>query len=71
MVPRYPDIQVRLHTENPFALVSAVRFALRRSHVDAGEIRRFTEEAFRAEEPSRMRDVCSSWTQVEVVASCC
>lgn len=69
MVPRYPDVQVRLHTENPFALVSAVRLALRRSQVGAGEIRRFTEEAFRSEEPSRMRDVCSSWATVEVVAA--
>ena len=67
MAPRYPQIHVRLHSANPFALVSAVRLALRRSHVDAREIDRFTEEALTSEEPRRMRDVCSSWASVELV----
>ena len=66
MAPRYPDIRIRLHSHNPFALVSAVRQALRRSRVDAGEIDRFTEEALRTEEPGRIRDVCASWASVEV-----
>ncbi len=67
MAPRYPKIQVRLHSANPYALVSAVRQALRHSEVDAGEIDRFTEEALRAEEPTRMREVCTSWADVKVV----
>ena len=66
MAPRYPDIQVRLRSNNPFALISAVRLALRRSHVDPGEISRFTEEALRSEEPQRMRQICSDWAEVEV-----
>lgn len=65
----YPDVQVRLHSRNPFALVSAVRQALRRSHVDHSEIERFTEEALRQPEPERVRDVCSSWAVVELVGS--
>ncbi len=67
MAPRYPRIQVRLHSANPFALVSAVRQALRHSQIDAREIDRFTEEALRDDEPARMRDVCTSWADVEVV----
>lgn len=66
MAPRYPDIQVRLRSNNPFALISAVRQALRRSDVDPGEISRFTEEALRSDEPQRMREICSDWAEVEV-----
>lgn len=66
MTPRYPKIRIRLHSRNPFALVSAVRQGLRRSHVDGREIDRFTEEALRTEEPQRMREVCSAWAAVEV-----
>ena len=65
MTPRYPQIQVRLHSRNPFALVSAVRQGLRRSLVDEREIDRFTEEALQAEQPHRMRAVCSAWATVE------
>ncbi len=68
MAPRYPDIHVRLRSNNPFALVSAVRMALRRSRVDQGEIHRFTEEALANEEPQRMRRICSDWAEVEVTA---
>ncbi len=68
MAPRYPDIQVRLRSNNPFALISAVRQALRRSRVDPGEILRFTEEALRSEEPQRMREICSDWAEVEVTS---
>ncbi len=64
--PRYPDIHIRLRSNNPFALVSAVRLALRRSQVDPGEIHRFTKEALEIEEPQRMRKVCSDWAEVEV-----
>ena len=65
MAPRYPDIHIRLRSNNPFALVSAIRQALRRSHVDPGEIHRFTAEALAHEEPKRMRQVCSDWAEVE------
>lgn len=68
MAPRYPDIHIRLRSNNPFALVSAIRLALRRSRVDPGEIDRFTAEALANEEPQRMRRVCSDWAEVEVMA---
>lgn len=66
MAPRYPQIHVCLRSRNPFALISAVRQALRRSHVDDSEILRFTEEALGQDEPTRMREVCASWAAVEV-----
>jgi hypothetical protein len=67
MPPRYPEIHVRLHSSNPFALISAVRLALRRSRVHVGEIDRFTEEALSSEEPRHMRRVCADWAEVEVL----
>ncbi len=66
MTPRYPEVRVRLHSQNPFALVSAVRLGLRRNHVEDREIDRFTEEALRAEEPDRMREICLAWAAVEL-----
>ena len=68
MSPRYPEIHVELRSRNPYALISAVRLALRRSRVDRGEIFRFTEEALAADEPRRMREVCPSWADVRVTA---
>ena len=68
MAPRYPDIQVRLRSRNPYALISAVRLALRQAHVDEAEVLRFTEEALEEEEPRRMRQVCDSWADVAVAS---
>jgi len=66
IMPRYPDIHVRLHSRNPFALVSAVRAAMRKKRVDDDELRRFTNEAMSREEPDHMVDVCESWAEIEV-----
>lgn len=66
MRPRYPDLQIRLMSENPFALVSAVRLAMRRSRIPPDEIDRFTEEALQTEEPLHMRQVCKTWACVEL-----
>lgn len=66
MPPRYPEIHVRLRSRNPYALVSAVRLALRQARVDEAEVFRFTEEALEAEEPRRMREVCGDWADVGI-----
>ena len=66
MAPRYPDIHVRLNSRNPYALISAVRLALRQAQVDESEVYRFTEEALEVEEPRRMREVCDSWADISV-----
>ncbi len=68
MAPRYPEIHIRLHSDNPFALVSAIRLALRKSRIDQGEIERFTEQALESDEPRKMRRVCSDWAEVEVLS---
>lgn len=66
-MPRYPDIQVCLHSRNPLAMVSAVRSALRSADVDACEIRRFSEQALADEEPNHVRSVCDEWAAIEVL----
>ncbi len=68
MAPRYPDIHVRLHSQNPYALISAVRLALRQAQVDESEVFRFTEEALEVEEPRHMRAVCDSWADISVTS---
>lgn len=68
MSPRYPEIHVELRSRNPYALISAVRLALRRSRIDRSEIFRFTEEALADEEPRRMRQVCDHWADVRITA---
>ena len=64
MPPRYP-VSVRLHTENPLAVVSATRYALRRAGTDRREIERFTEEAIAAEDHQRLLSLCREWVWVE------
>jgi len=61
MSPRYPDLQVSLRTENPLALVSATRLALRRAGKDRGEIERFTENALSSTDP---RGTCSRYVRL-------
>ena len=64
MIPRYPEIHVRLRSRNPYALISAVRLALRQAKVEEAEVKRFTAQALEVEEPRRMREVCDSWADV-------
>lgn len=66
--PKYPDVEVRLHSRNPLALVSAVRSAMRVRRIAASEIDRFTAEAMSLhhEEPERIQDVCSEWARIKV-----
>ena len=68
MGPKYPQLHVRLHSRNPFAMISAVRSAMRRSCFDGSEIDRFTEEALRTEEPQQIDQICKSWARVEVLS---
>lgn len=63
--PRYPSLHIHLQSKNPFALVSAVRLAMRRSEVPSEEIARFTDEALRSEEPVDIWQVCTEWASVQ------
>jgi len=70
MKPRYPDLRISLRSRNPFALVSAVRQAMRHSGVDEVEILSFTEKALAANQPEHMRQVCSEWAWVSLPNGC-
>jgi hypothetical protein len=58
---RYPEIRVKLRTENALVLVSAVRHEMRRAGLPRDEIHRFSSEALAVEDPAMMRRVCSDW----------
>ena len=60
--PRYPQLRVSLRTENPLALVSATRLALRRAGTDRTEIDRFTRDALSSPDP---RGLCGQWVRLE------
>lgn len=62
MAPRYPDLQVSLRTENPLALISATRLAMRRAGKDRAEIETFTRAALASPDP---RDACSRYVRVD------
>ncbi len=62
MSPRYPELRVSLRTDNPLALVSATRLALRRAGTDRQEIERFTRDALKSPDP---RDLCARWVRVD------
>ena len=65
--PRYPEIRLRLDSQNPLAWVSAVRQAMRRSGVSREEIQRFSSDALGAAgDATRARQVCSAWARIEV-----
>lgn len=66
--PRYPSVRVILRTRNPFALVSAVRLALRRAGTHPDEIDRFSQEALASENPGGMAEICNRWVKVEWAA---
>jgi hypothetical protein len=63
--PQYPEIHVRTESENPFALVAAVRLALRQAHIEHPEIERFTCEALADDDLKSSRRVCRSWVRVD------
>ena len=61
---RYPKIRVRTESENPFALVAAVREELRLAKIEAREIERFSEEALSESSEDQIRAVCRAWVDV-------
>ena len=66
MTPRYPQIQVTLHSRNPCALIGAVRQALREAGVEREEIRSFSRQAFESSNEVTVHQVCSEWTHVDI-----
>ncbi len=61
---RYPEIRVRTESENPFALVAAVREELRLARVESREIDLFSEQALSQAREDAIREVCRAWVNV-------
>ncbi len=60
-MPRYPEIRVSSASGNPFAVVAAVRHALRRAGIEHAEIEEFSRQALTHSDPLGMLKVCRSW----------
>ncbi|MFP3941201.1 MAG: hypothetical protein ACLF0P_12900 [Thermoanaerobaculia bacterium] len=56
-----PELPLVLRTDNPLALISATRLALRRAGRDRNEIDRFTRDALESPDP---RSVCSRFARL-------
>ena len=62
--PHYPQLEVRTSSANPYAMVAAVRQALRRAHVPRAEIHRFTEAALNSTDTESSREICLEWVRL-------
>jgi hypothetical protein len=61
----YPEIRVSMRSRNPFALVSAIRYGMRRAGTPPAEIERFSQEALSTEDPRHFEELCSRWVRLE------
>jgi hypothetical protein len=61
---RYPKIRVHTDSDNPLALVAAVREELRLARVEASEIHRFSEQALSEHREEAIRAVCKAWVDL-------
>ena len=65
MGPMYPEIKVSLRSRNRFALVSAIRYGLRRAGTSRAEIDRFSQEALSTQDTRHFEELCSQWVRLE------
>jgi len=65
MVPLYPDVHISLCSRNRYALVSAIRQALRHAGRPANEIESFSAEALTTQDPSRFEELIRRWVVME------
>lgn len=69
MTPLYPEVRVSVRSRNRFALVSAVRYGLRRAGTPHSEIERFSQEALATQDPSHLEEICNRWVRIEQQSS--
>lgn len=69
MGPMNPEIQVSLRSRNRFALVSAIRYGMRRAGRPHSEIERFSQEALSAQDAGHFEELCSQWVRLEGAAA--
>ena len=63
--PFYPDVRVSVRSRNRFALVSAIRYGLRRAGTPPAEIERFSQEALSVQDPRRLEELCQQWVRLD------
>ena len=70
MGPRFPEVHVTLHSENRWAVASAIRQAMRRAGKDRAEIDRFVSEAMAvSDDPVKFHQVCRRWVELDPVTA--
>ena len=62
--PLYPEVHVWVRSARALALISAVRYALRRAGAAPEQIARFSAEALSAPSERRQRRICARWVDV-------
>lgn len=67
MGPMYPEIKVSMRSRNRFALVSAIRYGLRRAGTPPAEIDRFSQEALTTQDSRHFEEICSQWVRLDGV----
>jgi hypothetical protein len=65
MAPLYPEVRITLSSRNRYALVSAIRQALRHLGTPPGDIEAFSREALTTQDPHRFEELCSRWVVME------
>lgn len=65
MSPIYPDVRVSVRSRNRYALVSAIRYGLRRAGTPHSEIERFSQEALSTQDPHRLEEICQQWVLLD------
>ena len=63
--PLYPKVRVTLRSRNRFALVSAIRQALRRAGTSPGDIETFSREALTTQDPGYFEELCRRWVVMD------
>jgi hypothetical protein len=63
--PIYPDVRVSVRSRNRYALVSAIRYGLRRAGTPPAEIERFSQEALSVQDPHRLEELCQQWVLLD------
>ena len=59
--PHYPELRVSIRSQNPLALVAAVREELRLAGAGHGAIDRFTDQALARPDAPHVREVVEEW----------
>jgi hypothetical protein len=65
MAPLYPQVRIALRSRNRYALVSAIRQALRRAGTSRNDIETFSREALTTQDPGRFEELCSRWVVMD------